>query len=148
MKVIFLDLDGVLIRRKSLKYTEGLSNDIWLAGRLHPDCVDALNYIIRATRAKIVISSTFRMFHPGGIDLSAKLTDAGLPDFYSMTPFLGRGRGNEIQAWLDHNLQVDSFVILDDVPDMQHLMGRLVKTDIQTGLTWEDAEEAIEMLNG
>ena len=54
MKIIFLDFDGVLINRESLKQASGLQS------KAHPSCVAALNSIIEVTEASIVVTSTWR----------------------------------------------------------------------------------------
>ena len=47
-----------------------------------------------------------------------------------------RGRGQEIQAWLDGaRAPLDGMVILDDEPDMLHLLPWLVQSSFETGLT-------------
>lgn len=56
-------------------------------------------------------------------------------------------RGAEIAAWLAEQADVESFVILDDDSDMGHLAHRLVETDCVIGLTQEDADRAIAILN-
>ena len=64
-----------------------------------------------------------------------------------MTPLTnGMSRGREIQLWLQQHPEVDSFVILDDDADMDNLIDRLVQTEIETGLTEQDADRAIELL--
>lgn len=54
------------------------------------------------------------------------------------TPYLGTKRGIEIQQWLDDNedKNIESFVILDDDMDMEHLMEHGVFTDTDIGLTY------------
>lgn len=54
MKIVFLDIDGVLVNIESLKRGSGLR------AKAHPDCVNALNKIISETDARIVVSSTWR----------------------------------------------------------------------------------------
>jgi hypothetical protein len=62
-----------------------------------------------------------------------------------------RGRGHEIQAWLDARARrqtIESFVILDDSADMAHLLPRLVRTPFATGLGDEHVDQAVAMLGG
>ena len=66
MKVIFLDIDGVLNTPASIKlapiFVEGAPT--WYGRHLHAfdkNCISALNKITDATKAKIVISSTWRL---------------------------------------------------------------------------------------
>lgn len=150
MKVLFLDIDGVLVNRESLMKASGIH------AKAHPACVAALNEIVSKTGANVVVSSTWRHF--GLLKMKDFLSDWGVKaKVLDCTPDLTRKRGaiysnvcrgDEIQAWLDgyDRYPVESFVILDDDSDMNHLLPRLVKTEFERGLTMEDAARAIEML--
>ena len=69
-------------------------------------------------------------------------------DFDLIDP--GACRGYEIREWLSrHGEQVSHYAIIDDMykmlPEQQN---RLVMTDSETGITDEDAEKVIAILNG
>lgn len=66
---------------------------------------------------------------------------------YDFTPVINNHRGEEIQVWLDTHPDVKSFAILDDRDDMGPNMKRLVRTLFNYGLTEENKQEVIEMLN-
>lgn len=149
MKIIFLDIDGVLINRNSLRVANGFN------AKPDPACVRALNEIVRRTRAKIVVSSIWRL--RGETEICRLLVDWGVrggafditPDLtktYGML-FTAVQRGDEIQAWLDEHKNVKNFVIIDDGNDMKHLRDRLIQTDFETGLCLEHVERAVGMLN-
>lgn len=143
MKVIFLDIDGVL------------NNEATKFGRkFDPACVAALNKITDKTGARIVVSSTWR--HAGLTETRATLSENGVTGKVNgLTPDLSkRGlihvavpRGREIQAWLECHPAVNGFVILDDADDMEHLSGSLIQTVSRVGLTELDAARAIRRLN-
>lgn len=162
MKVIFLDIDGVL----NVMFP-GRDN----YGRLfHPEFVDNLRWIIDETGAKIVMSSTWRFAGlekmkqmwidrnlPGElIDITidcVQLVDDGRAEFYDLVE-----RGHEIQQWLDEHPEVENYVILDDDNDfLTSQRGNFVRTsnninhpdciDIGYGLTKICSEEAIRILN-
>lgn len=144
--IIFLDIDGVLVNRASLRQASGLR------ASADPKCVSALNKIIAETDAKIVVSSTWRR---SGVNfVIQKLRSWGVSgDIVGLTPVLNVvnvERGNEIQTWIDENTQlgkiITSFVILDDDDDMLHLTNRLVQTVFEDGLTESDADRAIGIL--
>lgn len=121
MKVIFLDIDGVL-------QVEFNKKDEW--GHLfYSPFVENLRNIIDKTGAKIVISSTWKMSGlqilkemwvgrnlPGEIiDITPNevdVVDRGTCEFYDLVD-----RGYEIQQWIDDN-KPDKWIILDDVDDM------------------------------
>lgn len=129
--VIFLDFDGVLLTL-AMRYA-------WA----DPLCVAALNRLVAATGAGIVVSSGHR-----STLLSARILLAGWrirAAVLGVTPRCGGGRSREIQAWLDEH-PVQRFVILDDITNLWHLAPYHVSTDPFIGLTEEDADRAIEIL--
>ena len=156
MKIIFLDIDGVLNSVAWMKAEAAAAgNDTtentigW--NKVDPAACARLNRIITATGAKIVVSSTWRKM----LCLSAirgVLLGSGVTypvPIIDKTPVLHKPRGLEIQAWLDefHNSNlVEDFVILDDDGDMEHLVDKLVQTSCETGLLDEHVDRAIEIL--
>lgn len=145
MKIIFLDIDGVL---NSHGWVHQHGDHTWLS-MLDPDRIELLNQITKRTGAKLVISSSWRIFH-GHTPLALLLQQAGVEgEVYDVTP-TGHGlRGREIQAWLDAQPeQPEAIVILDDCKDMGHLMDRLVQTNGAKGLQPYDVWKSIEMLEG
>jgi hypothetical protein len=158
MKIIFLDIDGVLNSDKSIDYNAKhvdthMNKNIYKSLRdyiFKPDAENVynLNIITQNTNAKIVISSSWRLH---GLDhVRTILKDCGVEgEIISDTPYLrGNIRGIEIQKWLDYHTNIDSFVILDDDDDMGLLYGNLIKTDNILGLKNYDAIKAINILNG
>lgn len=146
MKVIFLDLDGVMItgsyQKRSTEF-EGY--------QFTPLCVEHLKQIMERTGACIVVSSTYRK---AGYDYLRKLFEAnGLPTgLVGQTPVIDYSiRGDEIRQYieeshLDPHYAVEQFVILDDHDDMGELLPYLVQTHWETGLDEEAREKAIEIL--
>lgn len=126
MKVIFLDIDGVL---NVIPMHCGGHDEF--GGIFHPHFVENLRSIIDSTGAKIVLSSTWRM---SGIDknramwkhrnLPGELIDVTPIEYFLPDWFKGDydnnesfPRGGEIKFWLDEN-PVDAYVIIDDDTDM------------------------------
>lgn len=178
MKVIFLDIDGVLntehyitafwdmCKRMELKRPEAnsLMKEIMrdeYGNHFCPVACRNLDWIIKETDAKIVISSTWRM---SGLNVMRDMwRDRGLSgEIIDVTPIhslkkCGRNkelpfaermeRGNEIQAWLDAHPEVESYVIFDDDNDMlPSQMNNFIQTDEFYGITLKDAEMAIKIL--
>ena len=163
MKIIFLDIDGVLnsVNGMMKKGKDDFWNDNPTEESIH-----WLNKIIEHTKAKVVISSTWRQ-NVCSTMMWRFLALLGFKgEVIDNTPRLqGCKRGTEIQAWLsvyqdkletygansNWNTRADgpieSFVILDDDSDMSHLMKHLVKCDTKFGLTENEALKAIEHLN-
>lgn len=142
MKVLFLDVDGVLNRWGS-------------AQPFDAELVDELSRVVRLSGASVCVSSTWRKLETHRERLLGVLTQIGAP-VVGWTPDLGAAadegnlyieRGEEIQAWLDGHPEVSQFVILDDNDDMAHLAHRLVLTNGYTGLTRDKGDEVIAMFS-
>jgi len=154
MKVVFLDLDGVV--------NDNRYNPETAAFTLLPGCVERLGRIIARTDAKVVLSSSWRyLVYEGLMSLSEfeqLLDQHGAPGIQiiglSPTDEQVRGRGNQIQAWLDANasgLAVESYVVLDDMDAADEFdphQHPLVCTDGNVGLTDKDADAAVAALLG
>ena len=133
MKVIFLDVDGVL-------------NNTPSGPDFEPELVGWLNRLVAASGAGIVISSTWRLDLP--LDrLVELLRVAGFDgQVIGVTPDLeGLGRGPEIAQWLRENA-VESFVILDDEADVGALSDHLVRTSPYRGLGPREVKRALSTL--
>ena len=149
MKVVFLDIDGVL---NSPAWVKDLGRDRGL-GHLEPDACARVQRLCDQTGAKLVISSTWRLIHKraaiGDMFRARGLTTTIL----GMTAALHTKRGHEIQAWLDASPGVaglgtiDGVVILDDDLEMEHLAPWHVRTDVERGFTDEDLRQAAEVLS-
>ena len=128
--------------------------------------VERVKKIIDATGAKVILSSDWRFEHPRfdddpdtkmGINLSLlirKLADFGI-NLYGMTSAMCHLRGEEIESWLDKNecrfggIDNINYVILDDLPwsEFYGHEKHFVQTDAYIGITDEDVEKAIAILN-
>lgn len=169
-KIIFLDIDGVLNTEVYITAFWDICDKLNLsrdeAHKLHVDdfrdeygaqfdpmAVRFLKYVCEKTDAKIVISSTWRQ---SGLEIMKKMwVDRKLPsEVIDITPDHSRRtgttlqRGKEIAEWLSNHPEVESYVIFNDDTDMeQEQMINFVNTDQQYGITYNDAEKAIEILN-
>lgn len=157
MKVIFLDVDGVL----NCSDTE----EIFYMTFVSPQKIELLKELVDRTGAKVVLSSTWRY---GWLDVEKGLDsivakcfialkqelekyDITLLDYTPITNYCMNNRGGEISFWLaahaDEN--IESYVILDDTcvdflsPHEKHL----VHTSEKDGLLQEHVNHAIEILN-
>lgn len=155
MRVIFVDIDGVLATRTSM----GRSWPTRLPRRnapgrdgavapLDPDCIRHLNRLVRLTGAGIVISATWgREFETE--PLRQYLADQGVRgQILGQTPTTQhcRIRGLDISQWLMDTGQADRFCILDDHDDMGSLLPWLVKTNADVGLQDPDVSAALSLL--
>lgn len=151
MKIIFLDIDGVLNSRQFIKFC--FQNSIDADDRIDPQTVKLLNKTIDNTGSKVVISSSWRIpFVNNNFQfLVNRLENLGIRSdtIIGFTPIRNDGRGKEIQQWLDENksLDIKSIVILDDDNDMFELSSFLVKTSFDYGLQPCHVDQAISILN-
>ena len=175
MKVLFLDIDGVLNSENWFAYriycvknnlVNILMNFVDTDDRnikhkltmLDDRAIANLNRIIEETGCKVVLSSSWRSpSESENIFTQDLLKLKGFKyEFYDITPRLwfsdfSTRRGEEIKVWLDKESEkheIESFVILDDDSDMlPEQMNNFVHVDGQVGLTDRDVLTAIEILN-
>ena len=146
MKVIFLDVDGVL-------NFDGCKEKIGGVYFVNDNRIKLLKEIVETTGAKLVLSSDWRYWWDNPDEsfkgLVEKLRENGM-ELFSKTPITKHGyRGAEIYQWLNEwqGEEIESFVILDDGNDMKPYMDRLVQTSYKHGLTRKDVKRAIKLLN-
>lgn len=159
MKVLFLDMDGVLnsdpyLLDNGTEMTPTGRQLTWPHGHIDPKNVEILNRILLTSGASVVLSSSWRRLinledltkvlrtrgykGPDLMDLTPTARD--LPGWQPFTP-----RRKEIQVWLDGHPEVDHYVILDDDPDAE-IKGHYIQTDCMTGLVEDQVEEALRIL--
>ncbi len=159
MKVIFLDIDGVLnCYNKGENWSDRKDN----VRMIHDDLVARLNDILDRTDAKIVLSSTWRKARDWKVTMGA----AGIRDVFlgrtislmderfewvkedpTRDHFDFKERGKEIQAWVDEHPEITRFCILDDDSDMLPHQKHFKTSGFEGGLTHEIAEQVIKYLN-
>lgn len=149
MKVIFLDVDGVLNNAKWATQTYDEEHiSVFYERLLYPKALRVLKLIVDATQAEIVVSSTWRK-DPQSLELlRTQLRSVGL-DIFDVTPSTAGDRGQDITAWFDANklCPIESYVILDDDSDIGEHKHHLIQTTFESGLLPRHAELAIAMLN-
>lgn len=137
VKIIFLDIDGVLC-------LDGTT--------FHPDRVQQLKRIVDSVPdCELILSSSWRLSPSLSSAVDINLVDAGIKTCMDLTPDFGDGpRSKEIQAWLDEHPNISKFAIIDDDVDAE-IPGHFFRTDFsvmgQGGLTEEIADRIIEFLN-
>lgn len=147
MKYIFLDFDGVMNTPATLHNGK--------IGALDHEFVARFNDVVRKTGAKVVISSTWRLFK----NIAEVILAAGflIDEFEGMTPSLFDPanpekkfcRGDEIAKWMQESgVEIDRYAILDDDEDMlPEQQSHFFKTETAHGLTQDIADRLIQYLN-
>ncbi len=166
MKVIFLDIDGVLNNDKTYR---NIYYEYKIIGRKRLDIdrfrLRLLKKIVEQTNAVIVLSSSWRLkgrrqngFLPltkKGIELVKLFKKYGL-SIYDITPYIDGKRDVEIFYWLETTKDnIESFVILDDESFgfLPYFKEQFIRTSIlnngeytSTGLCSSHVKEAIKKL--
>lgn len=161
MKLVFLDIDGVL---NNLTTCRGARCD---EDCFDPELVKRLNRLTEMTGAHLVLSSSWRLLVGSAVQILEHAVEVGYqarsfptPEslfvflaergiqapFRGLTPLEIYDRGRAIEAYVEANGLLDSdFVILDDeyVPPFNH---RLVQTSLKTGLTELHLHKAVALL--
>ena len=143
MKVLFLDIDGVVCLHKGKDWDN--EEEIFDA-----DCCRRLKEIIDATDCKLVLSSSWRLFPESIRSMFRQFRPFGITkeDFLGRTP-LRNERGDEIAAYLKKRPQIETYVAVDDEPFYSSVFpkDRLILTKPESGITEKIKEECIRKLN-
>ena len=161
MKVIFLDIDGVLNCSTSKSFCH--DDTCGIITGIDSDKVKRLARIVEQTGAKIVLSSDWKVgwekYYITNKPSHAKYLDNHLLKkggliIFDKTPNINKGswfRGEEILTYLRLHQGIDNYVILDDTFfedfDNKNIIDHLIITDYKYGLTDENVKQAIEILN-
>lgn len=124
MKIIFLDIDGVLTSARCNGFHDF---DLW--------AITFLRWACKKGDAKIVISSVWRN-DINAFDVFSKVFDEFLHENWR-TPNLkdSRRREDEIDKWLQNNPDINEFIIIDDdIEDLRRHESRLIRTSSQDGM--------------
>lgn len=143
MKVLFLDIDGVLNSSRSATAFKGFPHGFGKSDmeRFDMVAVNLIRRLCRVTGCRVVLSSTWRILHTvhecaNGLDLP--IFDATTKD--------GGHRGTQIQTWLDAHQEVTQYAIVDDDSDMlESQLPFFVRTSHADGLSYANYE-ALERL--
>lgn len=138
-RILFLDIDGVLVSYKKLKDRHPEDNENYF----EQEAVEALNALIDKYDLKVVISSSWRncrghmddlqnIFNLRGVKCEL-IDDTG----WFLSPPNARGR--EIKNWIDKNGEPEFYIILDDeVEGIKPILNNWYRTDRDICLTKED----------
>lgn len=125
MKILFLDVDGVLNSAEFFCRNKHIVRP----SEVDPKAVKRILRVLEATGAQIVLSSSWRHVP----ELIERLIQAGLPIMDKTTVLLDQPRSAEIRAWLDEHPETTSFAIIDDDTDAE-IAGHFVRTRWKHGM--------------
>ncbi|MDD4000054.1 MAG: HAD domain-containing protein [Bacilli bacterium] len=146
MKVIFLDIDGVIcLQNDENKQIENILN-------LNSDCCIRLKEILANTNARIVLTSSWRLADKYSLNkLYSKFT------LYRISPFhfIGKtpnypmeSRGFEIRKWLESRSDIKDYIVLDDsyISEEYIPSSHFIQTASNQGITEKVKQLCIERL--
>ena len=168
MKILFLDIDGVLnsdVYMASDEYYNackdaGIKNHksyevVTKAHHLHidPAGVKLLNDLIAKSGVKVVLSSTWRIRYSLE-EMNEMLKGRGATfEVTDKTPakMSYRQRQGDIREYLqdlkdEEGIEPEAFVILDDMEEFPAMQDHFVHTPEETGITQEHVEKALKIL--
>lgn len=147
-KVVFLDIDGVLNNKDTKELTPrgfiGIDNNLLVN----------LKFLVGSTESSIILTSSWKDMQNTDEDyvyLADKFKSAGLEISDKTYEEWASKRGVGIRNYLNSHDDIQEYVIIDDFNfDFyeQDLYPHFVWTDPANGLTKEDADRALEILNG
>lgn len=153
MKVVFIDIDGVLNNHKCWNVLKSAWGEPMPA--IDRVCVKRLNRLLRYSGAVLVMSSSWRHGSDASFD---RLTDwlqqhAGLVGRFVGRTDSGQGcawtRGNQIVQWVEQHPEITDWVALDDDlldSTLGDIQSHAIQTSAETGLRDVDVEKALRIL--
>lgn len=152
MKIIFLDIDGVL--NSSVYDRQRTSED----GNIDKTRLVLIKALVDKTDAKIVLSSSWRNHWEKNLNDCDDVGKEIISDFgregleiYDKTPKVGcLERSEEIRMWLNDHPDIDNFVIFDDNGyEWGDLSNHFIQTNyrIGRGLEEEHIRKALDIFN-
>lgn len=153
MRVIFLDIDGVLNSEEWDKYVQSFTygarfNSCYL---LSQEMILRLQNVVFQTNAEIVLTSSWRTNERAMDALRRQLSLYHLSIRDSTVSYAYGNRVDEVKLWIESHSNVTSYAIVDDYDDGftqdEILATHFVQTTYAQGLTPEKAEKIIEILN-
>ncbi|HEY5268056.1 MAG TPA: HAD domain-containing protein [Candidatus Saccharimonadales bacterium] len=167
LRLCFLDIDGVVnsdawfdsskLDASILGLSDGEFMLCALEHHIDPAAIRLVNELITDSGATVILSSSWR--HSFTIKSFNEFMQGKGGATFAVMDFTPKrilneklGRGGQIQAYLDFckntGVNVESFVIIDDVNEMGNLEKFLVLTDSKIGITKADVAKAHKILDG
>jgi len=152
MKLIFLDVDGVL-NIMSSSYTTSYFKPDGSVRYIEDHLVQRLNFLIEETDSYIVISSSWRLDME---DLKVQLEKSNFKYWnrvVGQTDYNNKHRGEQIMDFLEPYNDISHYVVLEDEIIDVHgdkctavPLDNIVEVDFKNGLSHQDIEKAKSIL--
>lgn len=136
MKLLFLDIDGVLNSKRS----ETVTGKEKTVNNLDPVALSLVQKVVEETGAVVCLTSNWRFNHYI-LDLGKKMD---LPIIYQTPGRDDEDRTKEIEEYLSNCGKLEAYAVLDDLPLS---IDRLVKVDPDNGVSYDNYKQLMELLN-
>lgn len=150
MNIIFLDIDGVMRTHNSdLNWSRELNQPVpnTFNRLFSKEAMENLNYLVTLTGAKVVITSTWRLYYSKN-ELQKIFRERGfVGQIIDITESCDT-RGEEIVQWLNR-YRIDNFVVIDDsVKDILNRIPdcKVVKCNPLNGLDDQTFDKVLDIL--
>lgn len=152
MKIIFLDIDGVL---NSVRYDRQRTVN---QGNIDETRLQLIKELVEETKALIVLSSSWRKHWEKDItkcdaigrEINEVFAKYQLVIYDKTESLPSNDRAQEIRVWLEHQGDIEEYVIFDDIAFGwgDDLQDHLIKTNPRIGFGLEEKhiQKAIELL--
>jgi len=158
MKIVFLDVDGVLVHKGTF-HRGRRDSGLWRhLGRIDQKCIHRLIHILRLSGARVVVSSSWRLHSDEMAALRKAFemyqTPLGEETIVGVTGVAPVPRGlitdlprpKEISQWLEDNGPVEAYVVIDDSPVPGHPQVRVDHGWERGGLQAFHVSAALQLL--
>lgn len=158
MKIVFLDIDGVILPVGALKEVDvpDLFKDPFphldlMASRVSQEAVAKVRELCEETGAKLVLISSWRRFFPREFN-RAFLKKIGLMDLFHKDWSAGLKFSSEkmhdVGFWLDDHKRVgDNYIVIDDDMRAYAIEDKIVRPVSNVGFTGKDKALALALLS-
>lgn len=150
MKIIFLDMDGVLCTHRAF-FAQG---EFGIMRALDREAVQLLNVLCEISdveEVRYVLSSTWRKYNTREWMESHLKSFGWTGSFHDdwATKSLNGIRGLEVNEWLSRHSEVTNYVIIDDDSDfMEEQKSHFVQTHVYDGISFDNFIRAVNILHG
>lgn len=141
MKVLFLDVDGVLNKLPHDKRFGDFDKEAMVNLEMLLNKVKDLKIVVSSAWRTVGLNKLKDTFKSHGIDPNRILATTGNETSEERT------REFQILRWLTKHPEIRKFVIFDDSKEFEVLKPHLVKIKASVGLTQRNVEKAIEILD-
>lgn len=146
MKILFLDIDGVLNSKRTCEAFDGYPFSALSLENFDKVAIALIQKLCADTECQIVLSSSWR--HDSNWKHLAVQFDLPIIDRTPLNVSLSGHRGKEIGVWLEKHPKITQYAIVDDNSDMlDEQLPYFVQTSAEDGLSYQDYKKLKELLS-